>query len=386
MLRVHFTSEDLARTTIAPAPDPMWEVLLSLYRLRRPEGAVAFGDWKRQVRSRLPASTGLLTDLAPRAGYSADFLTPAPRPGSLSAGSRASLQAGIEALRGTPRQHLHADVTELARRHRHRPPAWTASLARGDAEALHRLGRAVEQHFDACLAPYWQRVQAQVSRDHARRARLMAEAGSEGVLASLHRSARWSFPVLELAYPAEHDIHLEGRGLRLIPSFFCWGEPTTLLDARRAPVVVYPVERPLGWAADPAGRAAGAGTAALSALLGRTRAAVLLSIADGPCTTSELAMRRNLPLTTASQQAAVLREADTAQRHAAGRGPPGRQAASAVIAAEGGRLDGRAARSGSCRVALRGGAFILPGAPGGPRRARISWCFPVPGSSPCWLR
>ncbi|WP_208630681.1 hypothetical protein [Amycolatopsis kentuckyensis] len=47
MLKVHFTEADLAKVTIAEDADPMWELLMSSYRIRRPEGEPFFGRWRR---------------------------------------------------------------------------------------------------------------------------------------------------------------------------------------------------------------------------------------------------------------------------------------------------------------------------------------------------
>ncbi|CAM5243118.1 hypothetical protein SMICM304S_07027 [Streptomyces microflavus] len=38
MLRIHFTDADLARTRIATAPDPVWEIAVSLHRLQSRKG------------------------------------------------------------------------------------------------------------------------------------------------------------------------------------------------------------------------------------------------------------------------------------------------------------------------------------------------------------
>ncbi|WP_406482308.1 winged helix-turn-helix domain-containing protein [Streptomyces sp. NBC_01615] len=101
------------------------------------------------------------------------------------------------------------------------------------------------------------------------------------------------------------DIHLAGRGLLLVPSVFCWRTPVTLIDPLLPPVLVYPVSRETGWSA----LAAPADCHnALEALLGRTRAAALTALANG-CTTGELARRIGVSAPTASQHAAVLRDA-----------------------------------------------------------------------------
>ncbi|MFF4273396.1 hypothetical protein [Streptomyces sp. NPDC001536] len=55
-------------------------------------------------------------------------------------------------------------------------------------------------------------------------------------------SIRWRPPVLELGkYPTECDIHLNGRGLLLIPSYFCRNTPVSLADPDLPPVLLYPL-------------------------------------------------------------------------------------------------------------------------------------------------
>ncbi|NUP44198.1 MAG: winged helix-turn-helix transcriptional regulator [Streptomyces sp.] len=298
MLRVHFTGDDLARIQLAPGADPLWEALLSLHRLRHPSGAVYFGDWRRSVAPRLGPSAQVLTALAPPTGYAVDFLTPAD--------AGLSLAGGTEALLSTSRTRLLNDLEELARRHPDRAwPGWTRALADGDPSALMLVTDAVTGYFAAALDPVWPQVRREVARDIDWRSRQLDTAGWEAVLGTLHPSATWSYPVLQLAFPADHDIHLGGRGLTLQPSFFCWGAPTTLLDTELPPVVVYPVERSLDWLAPH--RAPH--RQAVAALLGKTRARVLEVVAVAPCTTSQLAERARVPIQTASHQATVLREA-----------------------------------------------------------------------------
>lgn len=63
MLRIHFTAEDIARTTLAAEPDPLWEVLLSLHMLQVEDGPLAYGAWRQRMRRRLP---GRWSDRWPR--------------------------------------------------------------------------------------------------------------------------------------------------------------------------------------------------------------------------------------------------------------------------------------------------------------------------------
>jgi hypothetical protein len=76
LLRIHFTGQDLARTTLAEEPDPLWEVLLSLHQLQGRDGSAHFGDWRERTRRQLPRQAAQLVQLAPPKGYSPDFLTP----------------------------------------------------------------------------------------------------------------------------------------------------------------------------------------------------------------------------------------------------------------------------------------------------------------------
>ncbi|GAB3914040.1 hypothetical protein GCM10029964_124650 [Kibdelosporangium lantanae] len=111
--------------------------------------------------------------------------------------------------------------------------------------------------------------------------------------------------MLELGYPMDREMHLCGRGLTLMPSFFCQGLPTSFCDNELQPVLVYPIQHELGWATANSAKS-------LVTLLGRTRASALEILAGSPCTTSELAKQLHSALATASQQAAVLREAGLA--------------------------------------------------------------------------
>ncbi|PSJ28752.1 transcriptional regulator [Streptosporangium nondiastaticum] len=54
MLRIHFTDTDLLNTRVATAPDPGWELVLSLRHLRRRVVPPRYADWHRDVLARLP--------------------------------------------------------------------------------------------------------------------------------------------------------------------------------------------------------------------------------------------------------------------------------------------------------------------------------------------
>ena len=112
---------------------------------------------------------------------------------------------------------------------------------------------------------------------------------------------------------------LNGRGIALLPSMFA-GQPPGLHvapdDPTAIPWLVLPpsgirMEQRQLWG-DPRPRGA-----ALDALVGRNRAAVLRTLAEG-CSTTELADRVGISLAAASQHASVLREAGLITTHRQG--------------------------------------------------------------------
>ncbi|MDX2528326.1 helix-turn-helix domain-containing protein [Streptomyces europaeiscabiei] len=296
-LRIHFTYEDLARVVLAEEPDPLWEGLLSLHLLQNRDGPLVFGRWRRATRGHFDPELPRLRRLAPPRGYSADFLTPA--------GAADGFEPGVDALLATPRTRLRTDLTELALA---RPlPGWARPLADGDTQALRGLSGLVRRHHERFVAPYWGHVRARFDEARSVAARALLRSGFGGLAEGLHPSVRWSAPVLHITGPhLRGDLHLDGRGLRIIPSFFCWPGPIVLRDGSLPPVLVHPVTHDPRWLAPPPPTTPGTHRA-LAALLGRARAAVLEEAAEGR-TTSELAARVGLSPPTVSHHVAVLRE------------------------------------------------------------------------------
>ncbi|MGI5348128.1 ArsR/SmtB family transcription factor [Streptomyces sp. CA-250714] len=290
MLRLHFAAGDLARTRVADGPDPLWESVLSLHRLRDTRPDAVLSEWRGQVWRDSTEPLRRLLPLVPARGYFPDFLTPA-------AGA-AGFEEGVEAVLATPRSQLRTQVGVLARS---APPLsdWASAVGEGGARALGRLGDALRDYRDLALEPWWPRIVSQVEADRMGRCRTQWLHGTEEMLRTFEPVIRWRPPVLETDYPATVEIHLEGRGLLLIPSYFCRRTPVALADPELPPVLVYPARRPEGQDVSPEH---------LARLLGHTRAAVLQSLLGG-CSTSELARRAGVSLSSASEHAAVLRGA-----------------------------------------------------------------------------
>lgn len=300
MLRIHFSPEDLSRTHVAADLDPLWETVLSLQLLHNVEGRLMFDRWRRHVRPRVPrAPEAILLSLSPPRGDFADLLTPAA--GVLG------LETGLDSLRGTSICRIRRDLEQLAVARR--LPGWCRRLADGDIQALEHVADAMRSWYDTAVAPYRDHIDIHFDADRAVRLRDAQVGGPERVLAGLPPPLSWQPPVLVSPYPQERDLHLNGRGLLLIPSFFCWRMPVTLIDPQLPPVLVYPLERDLQWLNQRPGEAPVRSDRAMAALLGSTRAAVLDAVGRGPSSTTDIAKRVHISAPTASEHAAILRGA-----------------------------------------------------------------------------
>jgi DNA-binding transcriptional ArsR family regulator len=241
----------------------------------------------------------------PYASYFPDFLTPS--------GERQdhALEDGIDRVLATPRRQLNHEIGLVAADGR-RPFAGPA-LARGEREVLLLLGGLLRVYHEAFIAPVWDAMETAVRADVSRRSQALLTDGIKGLMNTFRPMARWQSPVLEADYPLDRDMYLEGRGLLLIPSYFCWRRPITLFDCALQPVLVYPVEKS-------APLVSAVGQAELSKLLGSTRAALLQEAATHAwSTTSRLATHVGISLPSASQQLAVLREAGLLSSHRDGK-------------------------------------------------------------------
>ncbi|WP_316776234.1 ArsR/SmtB family transcription factor [Streptomyces sasae] len=302
MLRIHFTSQDLARVRVASAPDPLWEIACSLHRLQTSQGRWAYADWYRETRATLagtPLGTAvrrLLVPVLPRARYLPDFLTPHE--------AADGLDRGLAAIVDTPPDRVAHEIRMLDRFTG--APQWAPRLV--EREAREDLAGLLRAYHEAVIAPHERRMYATVAAERALRGREALATGLDGLLAGLSPAIRWHPPVLHVDYVEDRDLYLGGRGLRLIPSYFCWQSPISLADDALGPLLVYPVQRDRR--ADP-GRPP---DASLAALLGRTRAAALRCLVLG-ATTSELARFLGVSVPTATHHTTVLRDAGLVVSH-----------------------------------------------------------------------
>ncbi|WP_020502606.1 ArsR/SmtB family transcription factor [Sciscionella marina] len=318
VLRIHFTPEDVLRTRLLAAPDPMWELVLSSHRLRKPAQCPAHARWRGMVTGALAdertrTSLRILTHLIPDAGNFPDFLTPYPSltPHPETTDFAAELETVLATPRGVLARDMHPD--RLGRN----TGGFGRAIAESDRAAIDELSTALRHYFHTFVRPYWADIGATITQNAERHGRRQLSGGTEALLGDLGPTFRWNWPVLETDYVRDRELHLGGRGLLLVPSYFCRGTPVTMIDAERRPVLTFPAVHsptapspvaPSPVAPSPVAHAAIERGAHLDGILGTTRARILYTLQEQH-STSALAEAIELSAASASQQVTLLREA-----------------------------------------------------------------------------
>jgi DNA-binding transcriptional ArsR family regulator len=311
VLRIVFTPEDVGRVRVVENLDPMWEIVLSLHQMGARHSRTSpyrnWAGWVRTVaRDRLAPVVAGLYELAPPQRYFPDFLTPAP--------ASTSLKAAIDNVLHVPKARLRSEMAK-ANGTSHRS-SWLAGVAAGEPRQLLWLGSALRTYHDHALAPFHDQIATQFD-DHRRSIiQRLVSGGVHALLGTLARGIRWTPPVLSADYPADLTIDLAGRGLTLVPSFFCRGTPVTLANTELDPVLVYPINPPPHWM-QPTDIRDGADRH-LAALIGGPRAALLRALTS-PLGTTRLAARTGLSLSSTSEHTTILRNSGLVRSTRSGR-------------------------------------------------------------------
>ncbi len=291
-ISLRFRAEDECRFAISP----LGETADALRALVQPGSAAYHLPWQRQVRGLLPGlGIGPLLALLSLPGYQPDFLTPVPD------GPFTEIGAQLDRVRATPPGRVAAELAECRRRHPG-SAAWPGPELPGDpAQARDRLAGMLERAWSAVIEPWWPRLRDVLDADITVRARQLADEGAARTINDLDRRISWQDEVLRLNGRPEHpddELDVAGAPLVLIPTVLGWPHAAVAFDP---PAVIYPA-RGIGLLWAPAARP---GTA-LARLLGATRARLLDALAE-PASTTGLAARTGIPVSSVSEHLAVLR-------------------------------------------------------------------------------
>ncbi|MGB3438560.1 MAG: winged helix-turn-helix domain-containing protein [Actinophytocola sp.] len=301
-LRIHFTEADFRRTRLALSMDHMWEIVNAVQLLQHCGGGLYFDSWRQRVRQQAHADPQLrrllhmLVHLAPHSTYFPDLLTPV--------GEFDDLNAGINAVLSVPKRRLRIEIGRMST-----PTASLRGIAAGDRSALHGLRDAFRIFHRVAVAPELDITGAARGTDVSRRMHTYVNDGIDALLNGICPDGVWAPPMLTLPYPVDQDLFLAGRGIRLVPTFFCLRHPVTLADPLLPPTLVFPI--------DPSARLLATEQQQgdhLGALLGTTRAAILRLVLDG-CTSRDLIRRIGVAPATITHHTSILRNAGVITTH-----------------------------------------------------------------------
>lgn len=305
MLVIRFGLEDLANVRFAISP--LLELHRSVRALDDPGALGVHLPWIIATRESVDGlDLDLLRALQPRGVYAPDFIHPPP------SSPLAELEDELAGMLATPADRICAEI-ESAYRRTTVPEVLEPFLREPDA-ALAGLAEVIRAYWDRALAPHWERLRNLLQGDILYRARQMADGGARLLFADLHPEAHLEDDELRIEKPWQATRVLDGRGLVLVPSAFTWPVISSITEPPWQPTLIYPA-RGVGMLWEP-----GEPTAprALSALLGRRRAAVLTAL-DAPRSTAELAQRLALSAPSVSQHLGVLKAAGLVHASRVGR-------------------------------------------------------------------
>jgi len=301
-----FGRDDPARVRFAISP--VWETMAALRVLLEPQRRRYHLPWLEAVRPDLEQlDLWPLLVLSPQTGWTPDFLSPAP------AGPGTNIADQLRQVRETAPEQVAREVKRsLTQRSGDAAPEAAWRLLDDPTATRAMLADLLERCWQLLIAPHWPRLRDLLQADMLYRTQMLGDYGLERVLGELHPRARWTGNTLTIEVPSTERHQLAGTGLLLMPSVFAWPGLTAIIDPPAQPAFVYPA-RGIAELWQPAPTLH---SEALGRLLGRTRAALLESLAE-PASTHVLARRHELAPSTVSEHMAALHDARliTRRRH-----------------------------------------------------------------------
>lgn len=293
MIRLRLSSAVLARMRFAYSP--LAETAKSIYMINSGTIHPLHRGWYERIRSDLGrVDRELLRAVVPPGGHIAEFLFV----GAMA--TTTTIEQQLQLVADWPLEHFVSELAE-ARRGVVLSPAARRLVDLG-ADGPPRVADALEQYWRVAVAPYWPQLRAVLDADVAYRVGKLARGGIAELMQDLHPSIELTEHAIRVASLAEGDV--DGGGLTLVPCVFIWPHLWVEFGLAGEPSLTY--------------GARGVGTLwqdgdgdieeedALGALLGRTRAEILVSLRL-PRSTTDLARSLGLTPPTVSSHLAILR-------------------------------------------------------------------------------
>lgn len=293
MLRILFTTDDLAATRFLPEPAPLLETKFAVAGLRRGIRAPWGERWRYFALAAVPiAAQPVVRQLG---GHFSWALSPTFAVSS-------DLDEAMETTqRGWSGQRIREELALFFSAPHSGIPFAARCAVDGDRDAGRTLEYGMRTTFTAAVQPYWADIRANHHSELAAQGRLLASRGVGAALTTMLPAAGWCGDCLQIDSPQDRLVRLGGRGLVITPTAF-WTGPPLVGELPDQPVLLaYPA---------PAGLGLRAGTESdpLAAILGATRAAVLRLLSTEH-TTGDVARQLGISAASVSEHSSALRAA-----------------------------------------------------------------------------
>lgn len=312
MLRFEVNADDLLRSRFALSPlfelDSLIRILSGIVRRPLPAG------WTARLVSpyqRLRGDVVFEAVIALQSRHRGPAFA-APPPRSLAQ----TIADDLAAVRATPLAQARREIrTCLALR----PTTDSGVLAvLRSRDVVPRIADTLERAWHELLAAEWLRLRAICERDVIFRSGELGRSGWRAAFAGLPH-LRWRSGGIEvMRMSAAAPISLNGVGLLLVPSVFVWPGVAAYVDDPWPRSIIYPARGVSALWEEPAAAGVPSDHAALSGLVGRSRAR-LLGALDAPASTTQLARVLGLAPGAVGDHLAVLLRAGLVDRARAGR-------------------------------------------------------------------
>lgn len=336
MLRYDVTSADLLHSRFALSPAfELQSLLRVLNRAVRTDTPPARTARLRPVVDRLQrddAAFAALLALQHRGG-GPSFVVPPP-----TLGVQQSIEDDLRAIRAAPAEIARVEIdVNLAARPTDDPRVRTVLDA---PDAVARLADAFARAWSELLAADWPQLRAICERDIVHRSGELARHGWAAALRGLHQRVRWRDDAIEVARIAHPPVTLGGQGMLFVPSVFVWPNVAAFADDPWPRCLIYPARGVAQWWS---AAAAAPASAALTELLGRSRARILTALHE-PASTTQLARSLRLPTGSVGDHLRTLARAGLLDPARSGRSVLYRRTPLGDLLANGSRPDERSWR------------------------------------------
>lgn len=293
MIRIPLDAADLGRTTFEYSP--LAEITSSVRLLASGVLPAVHRPWQEEVRPALrQLDWPLLRAVCPYRHELPIFLFPAT--------NRVTIEQELNDVAAVPPALVRREL-EMTWSGGPIPSAARSVISDGSA-GPGRIANALWDYWSIALEPYWAQIRAVLDDDLAHKRRMLVTNGISGVIAGLHPTLRVLGEDLLIDKPDTYSVSTNGAGLRFIPSVFVWPHVALAHDTPRNPSIAYgPRRLSRLWAGDSDETTE---RTELAALLGSTRAFILLQL-ELPRSTTALAELTGHSPASVSQHLGVLR-------------------------------------------------------------------------------